>query len=99
MDFDYSHRHIQHRYFQQFRLSVDDYNNTTSIWVHHLTRAEGQTNKGKPRYNWLSYGIHEGNIRIKIKENNETVHWRNLSQSKKSVIAEKLAPLKWLLQK
>ena len=78
---------------------MEDSNDDTAIWAHHLTRVEGQTQRGKPRYNWLSYGIYEGNIRTKIKENNETLHWKDLSQNKKSVITEKLTPLKWLLQK
>ena len=83
--------------FQQFRLSVNDSRKTTAIWTHHLTREEGFTKKGKPKYRWLSYGIRNGKTQTKI--NHETVSWNKLLPNERAAIREKLEPLKWLLQK
>ena len=68
-----------------------------AIWAHYLTRGERENNKKKPKYQWLSYGIQNGIIKIKINE--ETIHWKKLSPSEQAATTEKLKPLKWLLQK
>ena len=69
---------------------------TPAIWAHYLTRGERENNKKKPKYQWLSYGLQNGIIIIKIKINDD---WRKLSSSEQAAITEKLKPLKWLLQK
>ena len=70
---------------------------TPAIWAHYLTRGERENNKKKPKYQWLSYGIQNGIIKIKINE--EIIHWKKLSPSEQAATTEKLKPLKWLLQK
>ena len=76
---------------------MSDSKETTTIWAHHLTREEGFTKKKKPKYRWLSYGLKNGNTQTQM--NKELVQWKNLSLTEKTVIEEKLKPLKWLLQK
>ena len=76
---------------------MSDSRDPTAIWAHNLTREEGFTKKGKPKYQWLSYGIINGNTKTKI--NQEYRQWKNLSLTEKAAFDEKLKPLKWLLQK
>ena len=84
-------------YVQKFQLNVVDNKEITSIWANHLTREEGFTKKGKPKYRWLSYGIRNGKTQTKI--NHEFRQWNSLSLTEKAAFDEKLKPLKWLLQK
>ena len=84
-------------YFQKFQLNVIDWRDTTSIWASHLTRVEGPTKKGKPKFQCLSHGIKNGDIRDQIDQ--EPIRWKKLSPSEQASITEKLKPLKWLLQK
>ena len=63
-----------------------------AIWAHHLTREEG-----KPKLQWLSYGIKNGNTQTQINKRN--VQWKTLSKGEQAATTEKLKPLKWLLQK
>ena len=71
---------------------MDDSNDDTAIWAHHLTREEG-----KPKLQWLSYGIKNGNTQTEI--NKKYLQWKKLSKGEQTAITEKLKPLKWLLQK
>ena len=71
---------------------MEDSNVETAIWAHHLTREEG-----KPKLQWLSYGIKNGNTQTEI--NKKYLQWKKLSKSEQAAITEKLKPLKWLLQK
>ena len=72
---------------------MDDSNDDTAIWAHHLTREEG-----KPQLQWLSYGIENGNTQTKINKKWK-VQWKKLSPTEQAATTEKLKPLKWLLQK
>ena len=71
---------------------MEDSNDDTAIWAHHLTREEG-----KPKLQWLSYGIKNGNTRTEL--NKKYLQWKTLSKGEQAAIAEKLKSLKWLLQK
>jgi len=55
---------------------VDDNNDDTAIWAHHLTREEG-----KPKLQWLSYGIKNGNTQTEI--NKKYLQWKQLSKANK----------------
>ena len=82
---------------QKFQLNVVDNKEITSIWANHLTREDGFTKKGKPKFKTLSYGIKNGEIHTEI--NTEPIVWENLSPFEQASTTEKLKPLKWLLQK
>ena len=84
-------------HFQKFQLNVIDHKDKTSIWASHLTRVEGLTKKGKPKFQCLSYGIKNGDIRYQIDQ--KPIRWKKLSSSEQAATTEKLKLLKWLLQK
>ena len=84
-------------YVQKFQLNVVDNKEITSIWANHLTREEGFTKKGNPKFKCLSYGIKNGDIHTEI--DTEPIVWEKLSPNEQASITEKLKPLKWLLQK
>jgi len=65
---------------------VDDSNDDTAIWAHHLTREEG-----KPKLQWLSYGIENGNTQTKINKKWK-VQWKKLSPTEQAATTEKLKP-------
>ena len=73
-------------------MNVEDNNDITAIWAHHLTREEG-----KPKLQWLSYGLKNGNTQTQINKRN--LQWKTLSKEEQAEITKKLKPLKWLLQK